>query len=178
MVDILATYAGLEDGQSFQETVYLLGDFNVCPYKNIFPKDGYLKTNSLNSIFLDFLNTVYANEPHFSEYDYLIFTLTKSFTGSGKDNEVRDLLLEKFKHHPVTYVDSIHQDMLPEQLHLVENRYSMDFVFNIQVHSVTESNAKLKVDQQSVRVSYFNYDNKPFKYLSDHLAVDFSFQSL
>ena len=43
VVELLANYAGLEDGRPFQEAVYLLGDFNVCPYKNIFPKDGYLK---------------------------------------------------------------------------------------------------------------------------------------
>ena len=121
---------------------------------------------------------MYANEPHFSEYDYLMFTLTKSFTGTGKDNLVRDLLLEKYKHHPVTYIDSIHQDMQPQQLHLIENRYSMDFILNIQVGGIDESHAKLKVDKQSVRVSYFNYDDKPFKYLSDHLAIDFAFQSL
>lgn len=168
-------YSCLEEQGKFNEPIYLIGDFNVCANKHLFPKDGYLRKNTSNLHFLDFIEDTTPDDHQFSEYDYLLYMLKKPFQGSSGPNEVTDMLRERYGHHPVTFIESIHNTVDDGDLHGLTAHDSMDFIFQIIPPKQELNQLAIKNSLKDTTIQPFPAEeNQKYKYVSDHLGIEFS----
>lgn len=162
----------------FNEPVYLIGDFNVCANRNRFSKQSVaaFKTRKRTAFDL-FLDGQPDEEPLFKEYSFLLHTLKQPFSFAKESNKVRDLLKERYGHHPVTFLDDIGSDRSSRSLELERSGDSMDFVFELVPPHQNAARVQLVAEAGDASVQPFAVDNKNFTYLSDHLGVDFTIRT-
>jgi hypothetical protein len=166
-------YFNLENSNNFLEPIYLIGDFNVCANLHLFEKDGYLDHNEINDHFLEFLEEFHPNDHHFVEYDYLMYILRIPMVGGRQNNKIIEMLQSKYGYHPLTFIGSIHSEFTLEDIEQMKNHDSMDFIFQIVPDGQDVDRLVLQADVRDCQVQPFAVKNRPFKYASDHLGVEF-----
>lgn len=173
----LRTYTKLfekiDGHETFEEPIYVIGDFNVCANKHMFSYEGYLRRNTTNDNFFDFIDQSHPEDPNFSEYEYLMYMLRKNFDHTDEPNKVVDFLFDKYGYHPITYIEDIHSE-IEVDIHQMTNHDSMDFIFQIIPPGQDENRIILKSSPTSSQVQPFRSDaNSNYKYTSDHLGIEF-----
>lgn len=174
LIDLmLETHTNMrEEGPNFKEPVFLVGDFNVCANKNLFPKQGYLKPTKTNQHFFSFVEKMCPQDPHFSEYDYLKYILNGPEEMTNLKYEIKDFLKLNYGYHPVTFVESIHNQMQEEVINEMTEHDSMDFLFQLIPNGQKAESLKMTVAKDGAVIKPFRAPkDKPFKYTSDHLGV-------
>ena len=176
MDGMMAKHTNIRSAEFFEEAVYLIGDMNVCANKHLFPKQGYLKRSKTNDNFFEFIDSKETEimDPHFSEYDYLVYMLKRPFVPGENANKVVDCLYERYGFHPITYIDSIHNERDPDVLPNVRDQDSLDYIFQIIPGNQTLDKVELKENVKETRIQPFQVKDKPFRYVSDHLGVEFT----
>ena len=173
----LTRYTNIDQGPDsdlqFKEPIYIIGDFNVCANKHLFPREGYLRRNTTNAHFYNFIEEAVPADPKFSEYDYLQYMLKRPFSFSTIENLVVDLLKEKYGFHPITFVESIHSTLLDSEFQSLTENDSMDFIFQIVPPNQDAKKLKLQADPSHCQVQAFAVQDMRFKFISDHLGIEF-----
>ena len=172
----LLKYTDIARVAEFNEMIYIIGDFNVCANKNLFPKDGYLQRSETTDHFFDFIDEKHPVDHHFSEYDYLMFMLRKPLKGTTEPFTVIDCLEKSYGFHPLTFVHSIHQILDEEALHKVSDQDSMDYIFRIIPSNQNPANVALHASLNDTRIQPFQAKDKEFQFVSDHLGVEFKLE--
>ena len=164
---------GPDSDASFNEPIYIIGDFNVCANKHLFAREGYLKRSNTTNQFYNFIENSHPDDAHFSEYDYLIYVLRKQYEFCSGPNEIVDLLKVKYGYHPITFIESIHSPVNDADLHSMREHDSMDFIFQIIPPQQNQKQLMLQADPQSAQVQPFAVKDAKFSFMSDHLGVEF-----
>jgi len=173
---LLLKYTDIARSPDFKEAIFVIGDFNVCANKNLFPKDGYLQRSETTNHFFDFIDEQHPVDHHFSEYDYLLFMLRKPLRGTTEPFAVVDCLEQSYGFHPLTFVHSIHQQLDEEALHKVSDQDSMDYIFRLVPSNQNPASVPLQAPPQAAKIQPFQVKDRLFKFASDHLGVEFKLE--
>lgn len=167
MKENAAMYPGSEN-----EMILFCFDANVCVNLNVYPRDKFQKAVDHNPHLSSFMEKSKKSpeDTHFNEYEYMFDLWEKSIDGSPEYHVV-DWLKEHYGYRPITYIDSIHN---PREIVTPESseECSLDYIVQLIPRKADQSKQHFSVRVQSVDIAPFLVQGQPYRYLSDHLAVE------
>ena len=167
----LAQYSKLyKDGpDKFKDIIFVLGDFNVNSKGKHLPQKNFSELEWVKK----------SNTPEFSEYEFLIATLSRL----GKD-KIIDLAFESYGYHPTTFGDVIVEDEVrkPRDISLTNtpehmSEQSLDYIFQLVPAGSNQEKIDFELNPKHCKVNEFFVEGESlFTQLSDHYGIECAFK--